>query len=246
MTYASPVLLVLGMAAAGAALGYHHRSRGHDTRYLVAGVLTAVIPFWGPLLGLCLKPPVELTPEAARGLSYRSWGTFLLFPAFLTAIVPAMLGPTMGLAFLCASVLSYAAWAVARSGRGGLALALFVSSFGACGGLAYRSLQHSDLVLLSEAGATKGNLGALRHLLSEATAADKGDPPARLESVVGPGKMLTSLPQAKVRPHHPNSSAVEDDGILTDAGGWVYDAVSKTVRVNCTHTDSKGSVWSSY
>lgn len=245
MTYASPVCIVFGMLAAAAALAYHHRSRGHDTRYLVGGVATAVIPIWGPLLGLFLKPPAELTPEAARGLSYRSWGTFLLFPAVLTAMVPRMLGPTMGLAFLCATALSYAAWGLARYGRGGLALVLFVSSFGACGGLAYRSFQDSDLVRLSEAGATRGNVGALRQLLSEATSAGKGVPPDRLEDVVGPGKVLTSLPQAKVRPHA-HSSAVADDGLLTDAGGWVYDPVAGTVRVNCTHTDPKGSVWASY
>lgn len=241
-----PVLAVAGMFGAAAALFYHHRSRGHGTRYVAFGTLTALIPVWGPVLGLLLKPPPEAESPEAVGLSYRSWGSFLLFPALMTSMVPRMLGPTMGLAFLSGTALSYGAWGLARAGRGGLALALFVSSFGACGGLAYHSLQSSDLVLLSEAGATRGNLSAIRQALSQAAAENKGARPANLTSVVGPGKALEALPPAKLRPYHGPSSAIEETGAVTDAGGWTYDAVAGTVRVNCTHTDSKGSVWASY
>lgn len=242
-----PAMIYVGMAAAAGGLYFHHSSRGHSGGYVAVGVLSALIPCWGPFLGLLLKPPPPAGSEAARGLSYRSWGSFLLFPALLTTVVPRMFGPSMPLAFLAASALSYLAWWTARNGRSGAAIALFVSSFGACGGLGYRSLQASDLVRRSEEAATRGHLGLLRQGLEGARAAG-GAAPAELPRVMVPGKEALQVPPARLRPHHPASAAVVEGPEPTDAGGWLYDraASTPTVRVNCTHTDSKLSVWATY
>lgn len=243
-----PLLLYGGMVAAAAGLYFHHRSRGHTRGYVAGGVLSALIPCWGPFLGLLLKPAPPAGSEEARGLSYRSWAGFLLFPAVMTAALPGSLGPSMPLAFLAGSALSLLAWWTARVGRSGVAVALFVSSFGACGGLAYRSLQDSDLARHSTAGATKGHLSLLRQGLADALAAGGGVAPATLPPVVRLGHARPEIPPATPSPHHPPSSAVAEGSRPTDAGGWLYDraASTPTVRVNCTHTDAKLSVWSEY
>lgn len=248
MMNGSPPLLYAGMAASAVGLFFHHSSRGHGRGYVAAGVLTAVIPCWGPFLGLLLKPAPPDDSEEARGRSYRSWACLLLFPTVLSAMVPRMVGPSMPLAFLAASALSFLAWWTARHGRGGLAIAVFVSSLGACGGLAYRSIQDSDLVILSETGATKGRLSLLRQGLADAIAAGSGVAPAAVPLVRIYGDKGPEIPTAKLRPYHPPSSAVAEGPEPTDAGGWLYDraASSPTIRVNCTHTDPKGSVWSTY
>lgn len=242
------LLVPLGMAAAAVGLYFHHSSRGHSGGYVAVGVLSALIPCWGPILGVLLKPPPPADSDAARGLSYRSWAGFLLFPAVMTAMVPRMLGPAMPLAFLAGALLSLLAWWAARSGRGGVAVALFVSSFGACGGVAYNSLQDSDLVRQSEAAATKGHLGLLRQGLADAMAAGGGAPPAALPLVKRFDATAPEVPPAKLRPYHRPSAAVAEGSEPNDAGGWLYDraASTPTVRVNCTHTDPKGSAWSTY
>jgi hypothetical protein len=247
MVHEVPLLMYGGMAAAAAGLYWHHRSQGHSRAYVAGGVLTALIPVAGPVLGLLLKPAPPAGSEAERGLSYRSWAIFLLFPAVLSAMLSGLFGPAMPLAFLAASALSLLAWLTARAGRSGAAIALFLSNFGACSGLAYRSLQDSDLVRNSDAGATKGHLGLLRQGLAESLAGGSAAP-AALPLVTRYGGKAPEIPPAKLGPYHAPSSAVAEGPEPTDAGGWLYDraASTPTVRVNCTHTDPKHTVWSAY
>jgi hypothetical protein len=98
---------------------------------------------------------------------------------------------------------------------------------------------------------TKGNLGAIRHALGIYYRDMDGQYPADLAVLTAAGKYLPYLPEARVRGHHPETSDVHYGTKADDAGGWLYnnvigDAGRGTVLVNCTHTDYKGSEWSSY
>lgn len=95
----------------------------------------------------------------------------------------------------------------------------------------------SGLIRKSSEGASKGNLAAMRALLQSHHAA-KGSFPTDLAA-------LGDLPRAKTPNYHPDSAQVAF-GAATDAGGWLYDNAAGTLRVNCTHTDTKGTVWTMY
>ena len=111
----------------------------------------------------------------------------------------------------------------------------------------------AELIRKSGEGASKGNLGSIRSSLSIYYGDMEGVYPAQLQALTIAGKYLTSIPLAKTPSYHPDSSG-EVDGTLTaetGAGGWFYnnvngDANAGTMIVNCSHTDSKGSSWTSY
>ena len=109
----------------------------------------------------------------------------------------------------------------------------------------------ASLIRKSAEGQTKGNLGAIRSALSIYYGDMEGQYPAALEALTIGGKYLTALPVAKTPNYHPDSAAVNYSTAASDAGGWTYDNTLTdpnlgTVLVNCTHTDSKGAVWTSY
>jgi prepilin-type N-terminal cleavage/methylation domain-containing protein len=89
----------------------------------------------------------------------------------------------------------------------------------------------AELIRKSGEGASKGNLGSIRSALS-----------------IYYGDLEGVYPDAMA------SLSAEARGLLTavsNAGGWWYDnqltdANIGQVLVNCTHTDSKGSVWTVY
>lgn len=63
--------------------------------------------------------------------------------------------------------------------------------------------------------------------------------------------LMAAIPPAKGLTDHPESAAVALGAAADDAGGWVYNNVGADARygsvvVNCTHTDTKGSVWTEY
>jgi prepilin-type N-terminal cleavage/methylation domain-containing protein len=60
------------------------------------------------------------------------------------------------------------------------------------------------------------------------------------------GPLPASVPVAKTHPYHPESNKVAAGKISDDAGGWMRDEETGKIWVNCTHTDTKGSVWSAY
>jgi general secretion pathway protein G len=111
----------------------------------------------------------------------------------------------------------------------------------------------AELIRKSGEGASKGNLGSIRSSLSIYYGDLEGQYPSALAALTISGKYLTAVPNAKAPNYHADSSG-EVDALLsapTNAGGWLYnntigDANVGGVIVNCTHTDSKGSVWSSY
>lgn len=121
----------------------------------------------------------------------------------------------------------------------------------------------ADLVRKSKEGATKGSLGALRSALSIYYSDMESQFPQTIVSndaltvLTIKSKYLTGIPNARVADYHADNST-EADRCLTcggfsplDLGNWLYDSTPGdpgfgTVWVDCTHTDTKGSVWTLY
>ena len=113
----------------------------------------------------------------------------------------------------------------------------------------------AELIRKSGEGASKGNLGAIRSSLSIYYGDMEGSYPAQVAALTLSGKYLSAVPNAKAPNYHPDSSA-ELDGNGTYAsesgsGGWYFDNLLGDSNygeliVNCTHTDSKGSIWTTY
>lgn len=112
----------------------------------------------------------------------------------------------------------------------------------------------AELIRRSNEAATRGNLGAVRAALELYRRETNGRFPYHPDSLVFGGRYLKSMPSAKTPPHHPDSSRTRigtGPWDADDTGGWLYvgDPSAKTrgaFVVNCTHTDAKGKLWSSY
>lgn len=125
----------------------------------------------------------------------------------------------------------------------------------------------ADLIRKSNEGATKGNLGALRSAISLYYGELEGIYPTPtvdgLETtantlgsilIMNGGKYIKTTPAAYEPPtHFKNANAYRltagDEG--TGPGAWGYNATNSSPQwgdlfVNCTHTDTRGSVWSAY
>ncbi|MFI5362392.1 MAG: hypothetical protein ACHQ49_10515 [Elusimicrobiota bacterium] len=103
-------------------------------------------------------------------------------------------------------------------------------------------------------GATRGNLGALRSALTIYYGDMDGQYPLALVGLTIGGKYLSAVPPV-VAPNYHASNTNEEVYIVSeavdDSGGWKYDDLAGDgnygmVFVNCTHTDTKGTVWTSY
>ena len=109
----------------------------------------------------------------------------------------------------------------------------------------------ASLMRKSGEGASKGNLGAIRSALSIYYGDMEGQYPQTLAALTVNGKYLSVLPVAKAPNYHADSSAANYATTANDGGGWSYDNTANdpnlgTVLVNCTHTDTKGSLWTTY
>jgi prepilin-type N-terminal cleavage/methylation domain-containing protein len=120
------------------------------------------------------------------------------------------------------------------------------------------------LIRKSSEGATKGNLGAIRSALGIYYGDMEGQYPTKLQAMTMNSKYLQQVPIAQAPNYHAAVSveAIFTGGCVGYAGadwadsssnpaGWEYcpttaDANYGYTMVNCTHTDTKGSVWSSY
>lgn len=116
----------------------------------------------------------------------------------------------------------------------------------------------SQLIMKGNEASTRGNLAALRTALSVyCTDCDGYYPTDTLASLTVGAKYLPQMPVVKIPSvlgnniGHPDSAAVSGVIAPNDAGGWAYDNNSNDnnwggLWVNCTHSDTKGALWTSY
>ena len=125
----------------------------------------------------------------------------------------------------------------------------------------------AGLISRSQEGATKGNLGAVRSSLSIYYADNGGiypngpagdDTTIVQDSLTSGKKYLDAWPPAHAPGHHMAASTVDslDDSDPqtadpTDEGEWAYVSNSThrdwgRLMVECYHTDSRGTVWTTY
>ena len=109
-------------------------------------------------------------------------------------------------------------------------------------------LNFGDSVRRTSEKATMGDMASIRKAIGIYGSDNTGALPPLLSDLTTGGKYLRKIPAAHPAPHHAASAAVLAAAAANDTGGWVYDLTSdgNTVFVNCTHTDSKGSVWTAY
>ena len=109
----------------------------------------------------------------------------------------------------------------------------------------------ASLIRKSSEGASKGNLGAIRSALSIYYGDMEGQYPGEMEALTVNGKYLSTVPAAKAPNYHADTSVVVYQTSGNDGAGWSYDNTLTdpnlgTVLVNCTHTDTKGTIWTAY
>ena len=111
----------------------------------------------------------------------------------------------------------------------------------------------ADLIRKSNEGASKGNLGSIRSALSIYYGDLEGVYPVDMNSLTINGKYMTAIPKAKTPNYHADTATASQAGTtaVNDAGGWAYDNVNTdsnfgSLWVNCTHTDTKSSIWTTY
>ena len=109
----------------------------------------------------------------------------------------------------------------------------------------------ASLIRKSSEGASKGNLGAIRSALSIYYGDMEGQYPANMDSLTVNGKYLSVIPSAKAPNYHADVSAVVYQTDSNDGAGWSYNNTNLnpnqgTILVNCTHTDTKATVWTVY
>jgi len=228
-------LLMLGLTAAGGADAIM-RSKGikrwRRWEIVVGCVMAFLFSGMSAELGLILILILGLC-ATARGLQMLWWGSRAKGPA---AERPPHLAEAEPKRLMSAGLALLAATAV-------------LVPLGMVGALSDMSMGH--LIVKSNEGATKGNLGSIRSALSIYYGDTKGEYPTDLAALTVGGKYLKSLPRAKVPPHHSDSNAVRQGRSPDDSGGWFYDndlldSDFGQVFVNCTHTDTKGKVWTEY
>jgi prepilin-type N-terminal cleavage/methylation domain-containing protein len=116
----------------------------------------------------------------------------------------------------------------------------------------------SQLITKGNEANTKGNLGSLRSALSIYYGDTEGQYPADdLTSLTSSSKYMTAIPVAKLpavssyNTGHADSAGVTQETTPGDGGGWSYDNTSTDnnwgrILVRCTHSDSRGNLWTSY
>lgn len=115
-----------------------------------------------------------------------------------------------------------------------------------------------DLLNKSREGSVKGMLGAFRSALS-IYYADTNIFPSDVETALVTGThYFSEIPVISIPPvtmtsfsGHANVTSVKnvaapDDDVATGAFAYVYSQSDSSLMINCTHRDSRGTVWSAY
>lgn len=144
-------------------------------------------------------------------------------------------------------------WRWAGLAAGALAFALATGLNMAADGLwaaedstARVSYRGGGIVRKSIEGASRGNLQSVRAAIDAYKSAHEGRVPPDLSELTAAGKYLTEVPAAKTPYFHPDSGQVHVGDETEDRGGWLYDPKTGTLKVDCTHTDTRGNPWDSY
>ena len=116
---------------------------------------------------------------------------------------------------------------------------------------AIATIKYADLMRKANEGEAKGNLGAIRTALSIYYSDVEMTFPSSMGALTIGGRYLRSLPGARTPNYHSESAAVTAGSAPSDTSGWFYDNIASdsnfgSAAINCTHTDSKGSIWTLY
>ena len=108
----------------------------------------------------------------------------------------------------------------------------------------------ADLVTKSKESAVKGSLGSVRSALSIYYSDTEGIFPSTGSlsiALTTNSKYLKDLPFIGVPKPANHGNVNSEVSTLTDVGNWYYPSATEGhAAVNCTHTDSKTSVWSTW
>jgi prepilin-type N-terminal cleavage/methylation domain-containing protein len=109
----------------------------------------------------------------------------------------------------------------------------------------------AELIRKSNEGASKGNLGSIRSALSIYYGDMEGQYPTNMNALTISGKYLSEVPKSKAPNYHSDTAAIVHQVSANDGAGWTYNSTVAdpnfgVVWVNCTHTDTKGSIWTTY
>lgn len=110
----------------------------------------------------------------------------------------------------------------------------------------------ADLVTKSKESAVKGSLGSVRSAVSIYYSDTEGVFPTTgslAAALTTGGKYLKDLPYIGIpKPgNHINTNTEVNTAAAGDTGQWYYPNTQEGhVAVNCTHTDTKSSVWSTW
>ena len=114
----------------------------------------------------------------------------------------------------------------------------------------------ADLIRKSKEASTKGSLGALRAALVIYYGDNEGFIPPDLTDVTsvisgGVSKYLDEIPYVKLG--IPGNVHADTNDVLVsynltanDTAGWMYSSTDGQIRVNCTHTDTKTCIISTW
>jgi prepilin-type N-terminal cleavage/methylation domain-containing protein len=117
--------------------------------------------------------------------------------------------------------------------------------------------QFANLIVKSQEGTTKGNLGTIRSALSIYYGDTEGWYPQEataLTSLTNAAKYLQVVPSANLPKTTNSAGHATSAGVVNaagDTGGWYYNNNNGSINwgqvlVNCTHNDLKGNGWSTY
>jgi prepilin-type N-terminal cleavage/methylation domain-containing protein len=132
----------------------------------------------------------------------------------------------------------------------------------------------ADLLRKSSEGQVKGNLGAMRSALSIYYGDMEGVYPSDAYSLTIAGKYIGAISSVKIPDYHPSTTIIRHNqnpnafgcgsGYVLNTGEWIYWSDDGTLCsgapppagqrartqgefwVACTHTDTKGTSWTSY
>lgn len=131
----------------------------------------------------------------------------------------------------------------------------------------------ANLIRKSSEGQVKGNLGALKSAISIYYADMEGNYPDDLYSLTIGGKYISTISAVKIPDYHPSTTAIRHNwntnmfgcgsGYSLDTGEGIYwndrgncpsgmapggqrDRTLGELWIACSHTDTKGTVWTNY